>query len=331
MAGGDPSSESVLALSIGAEVPVLPADWRWQRLVAFLTSDVSVRGGVELELTSIERLRMHPLLAPAAGKLSWAHRQLGVLEESITHITTDPTNRAAIRAELDQTTGYHGFTVSALPDLGHFSEDFTNAVADIAKNLHPALDQFAWQLACAYSATGSPPDPTGVTFPITDDSHKWASCGRARAQIAADHWEFMEEFQPFRGSGVWADNWQSAYVHPLALLRDISVDDKHRITRPIFLMPGQIQLVKMDFARRPMPGLPFDTEDMDPIGIGQPLHVGLEVMRARFAPDAPSEINPAGAINPIVSLGDGRHAIPTLQRIERFVHLVFSEFARRFP
>jgi len=43
------------------------------------------------------------------------------------------------------------------------------------------------------------------------------------------------------------------------------------------------------------------------------------------------EINDAGRVAPQVALPERRIVIPTLQRIERFVHLILSEFALKFP
>jgi hypothetical protein len=66
-------------------------------------------------------------------------------------------------------------------------------------------------------------------------------------------------------------------------------------------------------------------------GTGQPIELGLEVMRARLVPPMEPEINPAGVTTPEVGLSDGWGAIGTLQRAHRFVHLMFSEFGREFP
>jgi hypothetical protein len=59
--------------------------------------------------------------------------------------------------------------------------------------------------------------------------------------------------------------------------------------------------------------------------------LALEVMRVRFFDGALPEIKDAGRVAPQVVLPEGRIAIPTLQRIDRFVHLILSEFAKNFP
>ena len=66
-------------------------------------------------------------------------------------------------------------------------------------------------------------------------------------------------------------------------------------------------------------------------GLGEPLVVDLEVLRARLVSPAQLEINPAGRLIPQVSLSERRAALPSLQRIQSYVHLVLSEFAQHFP
>ncbi len=331
-------------------------------MFAFNQVNISMAGGTPPNLIDIEQLRRHRLLAPAASKLGWARRHLAALEHNITETFTFPANHAVIRANLDAQSGEHLFCVSELPVLDQFAEDFAHVVADVAKNLHPALDQLAWQLACDFSTTGFPKDPKGVYFPITDSPDLWAEQGRARGQISKPHWDFIERFQPYHGVNGRADSWHGDYVHQLAFLRDLANDDKHRIGRPIFMLPSQLDLTYLQIARIPVaqakaigitrpgtfmvvtrmdhPVYPAPTESIDPnietndwqvTGIGKPLELDLEVMRARLVPPVEPEINPAGFARPLVAFGDGRAAVATLQRVESFVHLVLSEFARQFP
>jgi hypothetical protein len=312
---------------------------------SFVATDFSIATGVAPELIDLTTLGKHRLLGPSAGKLDWAGRHLAALEHNINQAFLDPTDRAVIRADFDAKSGYHVFRVSALPDVREIAENFTHVVGDIAKNLHPALDQLAWQLACDFSSTGTPPDPKGIFFPITDTPDLWKGAGRSRKQIKPDHWDFIERFQPYHGVDGRADSWAGDYVHPLAFLRDLSNDDKHRIDRPVLLVPGQLDFVEFEIMKKPgdvqsptymsyvlasapqRPGV----NDWDVNGIGKPLELGLEVMRARLTDTAQPEINPAGFAVPQVAFGDNRAALPALQRARGFAHLVLSEFYRQFP
>jgi hypothetical protein len=139
----------------------------------------------------------------------------------------------------------------------------------------------------------------------------------------------MERFQPYRGVDGRFDSWQGDYVHPLAFLRDLADDDKHRVSKPVFLLPQQFDFPKgLRVADRE--GVVRD-KDWSVIGVGKPLELGLEVMRARLVPPAQPEINPAGRCRPQIAFSTGDQALAALQRVERFVHFALSEFAREFP
>jgi hypothetical protein len=300
--------------------------FEWGSSVAFSVISQTIYGGIAPALMPLDDLGKHPLLQTAVVKLRWGHRQLAGLEHNLLDAFSDPVNQAVIRADLDGPSGYHVFSVSSVPAVSEFAEDFTNAVADIAKNFHPALDQLAWQLACDFAPSGRPNDPKGVKFPIVDRPEDWKKAERrSGVQFRPDHWGFMERFQPYRGVDGWADSWQGNYVHPLSFLRDLSDDDKHRISKPVFLMPQQFDFARFRFLDRP-----DGTKDWVVTGIGQPLELGRELMRARLSDSAAPEINPAGLCRPQVSFSTGDQASAALQRVERFVHLILSEFSRTF-
>jgi hypothetical protein len=303
------------------------ADFEWGSSASFSVVPQTISGGIPPNLTSLDDLDKHPLLGPSIGKFRWGQGHLTSLEQNILQTFGDPANQAIIRADLDSQSGYHVFSVSSLPTVGQFAKQFTNAVADVAKNFHPALDQLAWQLAKVFAAPGEPSDPKAVNFPIADTRDTWRKKERrAKLQFRPEHWSFFERFQPYRGVDGRFDSWQGDYVHPLAFLRDLADDDKHRISKPVFLLPQQFDFPKglrvagQGFAR-----------DWIVTGVGKALELGLEVMRARLISPSEPEINPAGRCRPQVTFRTGDQAIPALQRIERFVHLVLSEFVREFP
>ncbi len=301
--------------------------FEWGSSVAFSVISQTISGGIAAELMPLDDLSEQPLLAPAEGKWRWGHRHLDALEHNLIETFSDPANQAVIRADLDAESGYHVFSISSVPAVRGFAEDFTHSVADIAKNLQPALDQMAWQLACDFAPSGTPRDPKAVKFPIADSPSTWKKAEqRTGVQFRPEHWDFIEHFQPYRGVDGWADSWQGNYVHPLAFLRDLTDEDKHRVSQPVFLMPQQFDFARFHFVERR-----DGTKDWIVTGIGKPLELGLEVMRARLTGSAQPEINPAGSCRPQVTFSTGDQAAAALRRVERFVHLIFSEFARKFP
>lgn len=301
--------------------------FEWGSSLAFSVISQTISGGIAPELVPLDDLAEHPLLAPAVGKLRWADRLLAALEQNLRETFSDRANQAVIRADLDAESGYHVFSITSVPAVSEFAANFTHTVGDIAKNLHPALDQMAWQLACNFAPSGTPRDPKAVKFPIADSASKWKKAEyRTGVQFRPEHWDFLEHFQPYRGVDGWADSWQGNYVHPLAFLRDLSDDDKHRVSQPVFLLPQQFDFAKFRFVERE-----DAAKDWIISGIGKPLELGLEVMRARLAGSAQPEINPAGSCRPQVAFSTGDQAAPALRRVERFVHLIFSAFASKFP
>src|SRR5712692_2316338 len=157
--------------------------FEWGSSVTFSVISQTISGGIVADLMPFDDLSEHPLLHTAAGKLRWGHNLLAALENNLIETFSDPVNQAVIQADLDAESGYHVFRISSVPAVLDFAEDFTHAVADIAKNLHPALDQLAWQLACDLAPSGKPEDPKGVTFPITDSPDIWKRAKRARVQF----------------------------------------------------------------------------------------------------------------------------------------------------
>jgi hypothetical protein len=303
-------------------------DWGWS--FSFSVIQQTISGGTASRLTPIDDLDKHLLLGPSISKFRWGRGQLASLEQNILQTFSDPANQAVIRADLDPDSGYYVFSINSVPSVGQFAEYFTNAVADVAKNFHPVLDQLAWQLAKVCAAPGEPSEPRRVKFPITDDPQAWTAAEhRSKALFRPEHWTFFERFQPYRGVNGRFDSWQGDYVHPLAFLRDLANDDKHRVSKPIFLLQQQFDFPK-GLRVADKDGV-FGQKDWIVIGVGKPLELGLEVMRARLVPPAPPEINPAGRCRPQITFSTGDQAVSALQRVERFVHLVLSEFGEEFP
>ncbi len=298
-----------------------------------MSPDQTFSGGDEPVLLTYDELASHPLLVDSVEKLRWAERHLAALKSNIDQATVhaDPANLAVLSAQFDPESGYHVFRISQMPDMSELIFGFTHSITDVANPLRAGLDKLAWNCARLF-AGGTPPDPTGVKFPIATTRDEWIKAGRARKQLDPLHCGFIESFQPYHGVAGRADNWTGPYVHPLALLQDLTNDDKHRDTHPVFLIPNRFHLCDLPIAKSVLQfgdqSVPIPDQEFT--GIGEVMELGAEVMRARLL-NAELEIDDAGRAAPHVALPEGRGAVHTMQRLHRFVHLILSEFARRFP
>ncbi|HLX78787.1 MAG TPA: hypothetical protein VKR27_07870, partial [Acidimicrobiales bacterium] len=182
---------------------------------------------------------------------------------------------------------------------------------------------------------GEAPDPPGVKFPICDFPEQWTDAGRARNQFDPTHCGFIEGFQPYHGVNGLADSWHGTYIHPLSMLQSLTNEAKHRDDWPVTL-PGANAAIgraalPVDFDEYLAMAPQFQPQPLG--GIGQAMQEGNEVIRLRLRlyPGAEQHIDDAGRLTPVIAFAEGRRIIDTLQRIERYVHFVLSEFAREFP
>jgi hypothetical protein len=288
--------------------------------------------GQSLVVTDYNSLRAHPLLAAAVSKVSWGHKHLKDLENSAEESLSRTECQARLSASFDVESGDHVFAIASVPDLAKYSEEIVNTVFDIAGNFRAALDKLAWALV-QFEHGGTAPNPASVKFPICDSPEIWQKAQRARGQFATPHDAFIEEFQPYRGLNGLADSWHGTYVHPLAMVQSLNNEGKHQDDWPVML-PGAGASVgrnalPADFDMYLAEALQFKPMPLE--GIGRPMAEGSDVMRLRLHAGADKYIDDAGRLTPILAFDDGRRIIDTLQRIERYVGYVLSEFARRFP
>lgn len=303
----------------------------WTQAISVSTIDQTISGGPPLPVLDHPSLRAHPRGAAAAAKLEWGERKVAALRQSWNAQTSDDDSCPLIEATFDPLTGYHFFRVQTLPKAER-NEEISLIAGDVIHNLRSALDHLAWAMACEF-AGGEPRDPTGVQFPIRDTPVTFADVRRVRTQLAPEHWQFLERFQPYHGVDGRSDSWHGRYKHQLSLLRDLSNDDKHRLTQLTLLVPSQVWFPNFRISRntKTFSGLgEFGQSDFEFVGAGQNARLGLEVIRLRLI-DAPKHIFPAGIVRPRLAMADGKPLIETLERIGLFVRLVLSDFVRQFP
>jgi|SRR5579862_3408326 len=330
--GVDPTGHEIASVS----VPPLDDQTRiaFPYSISALTAPGTMQCGTDAQLIDLSALKAHPVVGGrnnAVSLLIHGQRHLTDLAHKIEQTFALPAEQAVIGAYLDANTGYHRLRVESIPDLETLAEDFCNAIFDIAGAFRASLDKLAWRAACSVT-NGHPTQPRGVKFPIADTQLEWSRQGRAWRQFDIAHCSLIESFQPYHGTNGLADSWYGPYAHQLTLLHDLSNDDKHRDSWPVFLASSQVMLRAELFPADRMERLTaHDQMNKQFVGIGEPMRLGLEVMQVRLFERARPEISDAGRVAPQVALPGGRIVIPTLRRIERFVHLILSEFARNFP
>jgi hypothetical protein len=136
-----------------------------------------------------------------------------------------------------------------------------------------------------------------VQFPIADTPDKFAAAGWHLKEVHADHVDLIESFQPYPGRTVHPDNFSGPYVHPLAMLRDLSNADKHRVLTPVILTSNEVAFenvkIQEKLASEILGRLPRGFIDVLMPDIirnsteGHPVKPGAEVLRARLDPSTP--------------------------------------------
>lgn len=281
------------------------------------------------------------------AKINRAKQHRNDLEEYIRSTFEDKRNRATLRADLEPESGYHIVSIQSVPDLSSFQENVGLMVGDVVHNLRSALDHLAWQLACL-NTNGSPSRPWRVQFVIEDDPARFARyCNSdCLAEIDPAHQALIERRQPYQGLHERPDNWSGPYIHQLALLRDLSNEDKHRVLPTILLIPHRFvhegiglaldlltEVLAMLAGRTPRPDLlefigreiQWTTEGLDE------MKPGAGIYRARLVgPNVQPHMDMVGYATPNVALEERRAVIPTLDRIAAYVEGVIREFEPLF-
>jgi hypothetical protein len=144
-------------------------------------------------------------------------------------------------------------------------EDWSLILGDFVHNLRTALDHLVWQLV---KANGETPD-RGNEFGIFLDPAPFD--GTAGDQdfkgIHPEARRAIRTVQPFSPS----NKWETGRFHPLLLLRDLEIVDKHRLIHTITLAPEGVTLT----FREPLDPAQVEMFDLS----GRVLEDGTEVCR----------------------------------------------------
>jgi len=273
------------------------------------------------------------------AKVNRAKQHRDALEGYIKETFSAKANLSTLGAKFDKESGEHIVYINRVPDLGPFLDNVALFIGDVVHNLRCALDHLAFQLAL-YHRDGSLTlqQERAVQFPIADNEEGFLKQhGRYLRDIAPEHRTIIERLQPYHGLAGRPDSWSGTYIHQLALLRDLSNADKHRMLTPILAVPWSSQFFSLTDSLRTIinQGLNQHVESLmsgqTPHLGGDRLEVGSVVLRAAIPGRIlEQEVNMAGYVTPMIHLPDGRPLIPTLDRLAAFVVYILHEFEPLF-
>jgi hypothetical protein len=259
------------------------------------------------------------------AKLSRAHQLCEELDAYISTYLSDKEHRPSLALRLDPTTREFVLFVHHVPPLDEFFERVGLLVGDIVHNARSALDHLVHDLAF-HNSGGNLRQPTKTQFPIADTPSEFqAQAKRYLQEVASQHRSIIESFQPYHLMD--ANVGVGEYFHPLAMLRDLSNLDKHRLLVPILIpttgvslegpasmsiVSGMVlQMVAQTFAGK--------------LPVAKPMSPGLELVRSPLLPPGLTESpQPAGTSLPIVAFSDGRSVTAVLDKLIRAVEAVVS-------
>jgi len=275
------------------------------------------------------------------AKVNRAKQHRDALEGYISETFSVKSNLPTLGAKFDTESGEHIVYINRITDLGPFFDNVAVFVGDVVHNLRCALDHLAFQLAL-YHRDGSltPQQERAVQFPISDSEEKFRKKrDRYLGYIAPEHRTIIEGLQPYHGLAGRPDSWSGPYIHQLALLRNLSDTDKHRMLTPILAVPWSSEFFSPagddNLSMIINQGL---NQHVKSLMSGQPLHlggdhlkVGTIILRATIPERIlEHEVDMAGYVTSMIHLADGRPLVPTLDRLADFVVYVLRQFEPLF-
>jgi hypothetical protein len=184
----------------------------------------------------------HPLDGPR-GKLVRAVQQAALLEAHCETYAAAHPYHLTCRFEKDAHYAYLDGTPPPLY-LGLI-------LGEMIHDLRSALDQLAWQLAISHAGEATLSDPrigNLIVFPITDTPERFRN-HKAAPYFDQQALQLMESRQPYQ-------NAESHLVNPLAIVREWSNDDKHRVLTPSL---GRIAIDDLHFRSE----VPIQIDDVE--------------------------------------------------------------------
>jgi len=239
-------------------------------------------------------------------------------------------NRPRVGMKFDRETEEHILYVNYMPDLEAFFTRVSVILGDTVHNLRSGLEHLAFQLAL-WNTDGNVRNERQVQFPIEDTEEAFnARCALGRggwlAEVHPDHQAIIERSQPYHGIDQ-ETMMMGLDFHALAMLRDLSNMDKHRLLATVMIPPTSLEFVghmPLLFLLMGMAQRLFRFESAIEM---KPIELGAEISRGKFFQSAVGqETDMAGYIRPEITLPEGRSVLIVLDRIAAVVVKVISEF-----
>ncbi len=291
----------------------------------------TIAGGAPAALIAFAELQRIARLKDSAQKCEWVSKQLQQLRAVINASHLDPDYISILRATLDRTSGRHIYTIAEIPPMEGYCTSLSLMAADLIGNLRSSLEYLTWRLANEF-CNGPPPDPKAVQFPICNTRADYERQERLKRQVHPDAFSFIERYQPYHGINGRYDSYFGDYLHPLAHLRDLSNEEKHRVTQLFLMLPTQISLGPVKFAgpEEEVQGQRVKRPIYDFIGTEDPIYFGMPVLSIQLDAE-PDVIERAGSVIPHIAMPGNRPMLESIERLLTFVHMILSDCARDLP
>lgn len=266
----------------------------------------------------------HTFPGPQA-KLSRARELRDQLNSYVKQHFSDKSHLPTLAVRLDSTTRESVLFVQDVPPLGAFFERVSILAGDIVNNLRSTLDHLVHELALHHTGGGIQ-YPKRTKFPIAETPRDYGGLeARSLEEVAPQHRAIIESFQPYHPMD--ADVSVGLYFHPLAMLRDLSNADKHRLLTPVLIPSTGISLegsASMSVIGGMVLDLMNDTFAGRPI-VAQAMVPGLELGRSPWVtPDLTVTPEVVGTSLPMVAFSDGRSVVAVLDKLIRATDTVLA-------
>jgi hypothetical protein len=252
-----------------------------------------------------------PDLSGVWAKIDRAREHREALEPDVSRYVDGPggdpvlseANRISMSVEFDPESGYHIFRATARPSEERIRR-WGIIIGDVVQNLRSALDHLVWQLSLIGTGGLEPSNPDIIKFPIQDNPPPSNPAPRdfqktgALYKVRPEHRAIIRAYQPY--DGKYASAFPGTY--PLARLRDLSNDDKHRIITPVLTLPNTFSIPDDVFVNLGGEIVEWDQVGGGPEWIEKP---NAEVMRVKVRPASlQRNMELAGYLAPLVCLPD---------------------------
>ncbi|MGH2635314.1 MAG: hypothetical protein ACRDHU_04115 [Actinomycetota bacterium] len=207
---------------------------------------------------------MFDSLEGAWEKFRWAQQHFDALREAVSQQINSVTIQRdeGLEATDDPEVFFLNWRVVELSDM---PPEWGLRVGDIVHNLRSAMDYIAWQLGW-WNQGGTPFGKTA--FPICGNATLFNNKRWVLKSLSEEHVALIESCQPYQGG-----NREWPFL-PLADLRDLSDQDKHRVlvvTQPVVSGQAFAKIQQLTGCERAQAHFLA----------GYPLHVGAAVVRVK--------------------------------------------------